>query len=127
MNKSAVNYLIFFAEFDENGRLTESSRREFHSCLEKTESWGAAVRIVHARSASERVWMSSDYDNSPQQKRLRRIDYTLSSLVAEAKERGLQAEYGLVYGAAGLQAAGKVADGLSSFAWSEVSKPASCF
>lgn len=125
MNLTAVKSIIFFAEFTREGFLTEQSRREYESCLERAWNWGATLRIVHAKPISDIATSSfQDYDNSQVHRARRRADYVLSGLILRAEERGLKAEAGVVYGAIGVSLARDLGSKNDTVIWSDFSAPA---
>lgn len=125
MNLTAVKSIIFFAEFTQDGFLTEQSRREYESCLERASNWGATLRIVHAKPASDIASSGfQDYDNSPVHRARRRADYVLSGLLLLAEERGLKAEAGIVYGSIGVSLARDLGTKSDTVIWSDFSTPA---
>lgn len=124
MNLTAVKSIIFFADFTKDGFLSEKSRREYESCLERASNWGATLRIVHAKPVSEIASpVSLDYDNSPDQRAKRRADYVLSGLILRAEERGLTAEAGVVHGAVGVELVRESESREGAIVWSDFAVP----
>ena len=124
MNQTAVKLIIFFADFTKDGYLSEMSRHEYESCLEKASTWGATLRIVHAKPVSEIASAGTpDYDNSPDQRAKRRADYILSGLILRAEERGLNAEAGIVHGEVGVELVREAEDRKGTVVWSDFAAP----
>lgn len=124
MNQTALKTIVFFAEFTPDGFLTEQSRSEFESCLEKASNWEATLRIVAARPVSELASpVALDYDNSTLQRARRRADYVLSGLTLRAEEKGVSAEAGVVYGAVGVELARNLGRDEGLVVWSEFASP----
>jgi hypothetical protein len=124
VNQTAVKSIIFFADFTKDGNLSEKSRDEYESCLERASSWGATLRIIHARPVSDMTSpIYSDYDNSPDQRARRRAEYVLSGLILRAEERGLKAEAGVVHGAVGVDLVRESENREDTIVWSDFAVP----
>jgi hypothetical protein len=101
LNHSVAKALIFVAEFDQKGRPTEATIREFEDCIRSAAIWRASLTIIHVKPRSERIrWSRDHYDNSSAQKRIRLIDYALSGLVLRAVETQIDASVKVLYGKA---------------------------
>ena len=124
MNQTAVKLIIFFADFTEDGYLSELSRLEYESCLERASTWGATLRIVHTKPVSDIASLGSpDYGNSPDQRAKRRAEYVLSGLILRAEEKGLKAEAGIVHGELGAELVRESEDSEGTVVWSDFAAP----
>lgn len=98
MNQSVAKSILFTVEFDQLGHPTAATEKAFSDCLHSAGLWRAQVTLVHVKRFSDRVTWNPEYDNSPKQKRARRIDHALSGMLAQAQQRGIEAYPRVLFG-----------------------------